>query len=120
MNIRYNFKHILITIISVENIQVFSILHKIVSPPKSDLRSLSTFIFPNVQNEFPVGIHNTEKGDSPKLNLSAKKKMVYLIGQNPPNLCPVKKISTVFRNFKNSFGCFVLYNKNTSKSRYSK
>lgn len=72
MNIRYNFKHILITIISVENIQVFSILHKIVSPPKSDLQSLSTFIFPNVQNEFPVGIHNTEKGDSPKLNLSAK------------------------------------------------
>lgn len=68
MNIRYNFKHILITIISVENIQVFSILHKIVSPPKSDLRSLSTFIFPNVQNEFPVGI----QGDSPKLNLSAK------------------------------------------------
>lgn len=91
MNIRYNFKHILITIISVENIQVFSILHKIVLPPKSDLRSLSTFIFPNVQNKFPVGIYNTEKGDSPKLNL-----------------CPVKKISTVFRNFKNSFGCFVL------------
>lgn len=72
MNIRYNFKHILITIISVENIQVFSILHKIVSPPKSDLRSLSTFIFPNVQNKFPVGIYNTEKGDSPKLNLFAK------------------------------------------------
>lgn len=72
MNIRYNFKHILITIISVENIQVFSILHKIVLPPKSDLRSLSTFIFPNVQNKFPVGIYNTEKGDSPKLNLSAK------------------------------------------------
>lgn len=69
MNIRYNFKHILITIISVENIQVFSILHKIVLPPKSDLRSLSTFIFPNVQIKFPVGIHNTEKGDSPKLNL---------------------------------------------------
>lgn len=68
MNIRYNFKHI---IISVENIQVFSILHKIVLPPKSDLRSLSTFIFPNVQN-FPVGIYNTEKGDSPKLNLFAK------------------------------------------------
>lgn len=73
MNIRYNFKHILITIISVEN-QVFSILHKIVLPPKSDLRSLSTFIFPNVQNKFPVGIYmyNTEKGDSPKLNLFAK------------------------------------------------
>lgn len=69
MNIRYNFKHI---IISVENIQVFSILHKIVLPPKSDLRSLSTFIFPNVQNKFPVGIYNTEKGDSPKLNLFAK------------------------------------------------
>lgn len=107
MNIRYNFKHILITIISVENIQVFSILHKIVLPPKSDLRSLSTFIFPNVQNKFPVGIYNTEKGDSPKLNLFAKINGIPY-RPNPPYLCPVKKISTVFRNFKNSFGCFVL------------
>lgn len=102
MNIRYNFKHILITIISVENIQVFSILHKIVLPPKSDLRSLSTFIFPNVQNKFPVGIYNTEKGDSPKLNLFAK------INGIPYRPKSAKFMSRQKNLFKNSFGCFVL------------